>query len=181
MSDTGDVGFTYPKRWSEIVNLDPASVALLDTKQEEMEQFLYGAPERVDLGVVLLSGAATGLVQSFQASRHNRLRGRQVFLSWIIQFSASGVVNTFVGLTLPKSLWPTGPMPPSGTRVPAAGVATCYTVGHVAGAGRVSVEVVDYRPTLGTWVIDTGITELSINGRMPDAFLVGHVVYGIAP
>lgn len=169
MSDTG---FAYPKRWSEISNTDPVTAAVLDARQRELEQFLYGAPEAIH-PVQWLRGApspgASALVFSLDLVRHNRIRGRQILLSWMLQVSdGSGGVSLSLYIGLPKALWPN----PSNGVPASAGSAAQYSSAKAL-ISQSNPQLLDLRGTLGTWVVLIG-PEPGTNN-----ILAGHIVYGI--
>jgi hypothetical protein len=187
VSDLRDSGFAYPHRWSDIATLDPEHLAILDERQRDLEQFLYGAPESFDVANLLSppAGAITTLI--YALARHNRVRGRQVLVSWVLQLNVpSSTIDNLV-IPLPVSLWPKTANPSNALSVPAAGASGRFTSAHAnADAGgsfatHREPSVVDHRATagIGTWAIDTQTTRAEVNGIGANPILAGHIIYGL--
>lgn len=148
--------------------LAPDDVGSLESRLRDLEQFIYGAPELVDATWWQRSPVASVAAPTFSIVRVNRIRGRQVLLSWLIQGSNGDL------FALPASLWPAARLSGGGTMsVPVAGTAASYTSAHVLSATQNGGYVWDYRSTsIGAWVIPyvggggTGIS-------------MGHIIYGL--
>lgn len=183
MSNLSDSGFEYPKRYSAITTLDTLTQTLLDSKQRELEHFLYGAPESFT-PVWCNTGGATPLTFQFGVGRHNRIRGRQVLLSWIGQVNLSGgAAHVNLAIAIPKLLWPKAPVPAAATSVPAAGASGVFTSAHVFVA-RGAPALLDDRGVgaIASWVIDLGVEEFdaALASAGANSIVAGHIIYGLA-
>lgn len=187
MSDLRDTGFSYPHRWSEIATLDPQHLATLDERQRDLEQFLYGAPEAFDVPSLLSPPAGAVTTVAYALARHNRMRGRQVFVSWIVQIAVVTSTIDYLLVVLPLSLWPKTQKPAGSGAVPCAGASGRFTSAHVNADGGGSFAthhepaILDYRGVAGinSWAVDTRITRAEANAVGANPILAGHIIYGL--
>jgi hypothetical protein len=162
--------FQYTDRWPTIGHgLDPAAVTALESRDRELEQYLYAPPR--DWSPTLWADALTTPVDvtsgwTIAAARWERLRGRFCVASVVARRTGAAAPG-ILGIALPEQAAP-APALPGILQVPVGGTAIRMRYADPLPPSRefVALRAYDQRATCGHWLAVYAASSGSGNPQM---------------